>query len=114
MLARARGLTIRSRRMASPPLNSRVRAQTKHMGIPNIGPLLQSLAIGSHVLVSATCAGWRNDFYGVICGGPERVETMQGQDYFYWIQFDSPQHDLSEDGPYYKAQILGRCLAPAP
>ena len=84
------------------------------MDIPSIGPLLQSLAIGSRVLVSAKCAGWRNDFHGVVCGGPEPVETVQGPDYFYWVQFDSPQHDLSEDGPYYKAQVLGRCLAPTP
>jgi hypothetical protein len=82
------------------------------MNIPNIGPLLQSLAIGTRVLISARCAGWRNDVHGVICGGPEPVETMQGPDYFYWVKFDSPQHDLSDDGPYDKAQILGCCLAP--
>jgi hypothetical protein len=84
------------------------------MEIPTVGPPLQNLAIGSRVLVSARCAGWRNDFHGVICGGPEPVETIRGPDYFYWVQFDSPQHDVSEDGPYYKAQVLGCCIAPAP
>lgn len=83
------------------------------MEIPSIGPLLQRLAIGTRVLVSGRCAGWREDFHGVICGDPEPVETMRGADFFYMVQFEAPQHDLSEDGPYYKAQILGRCLAPA-
>ena len=70
----------------------------------------QSFAIGERVSVSAACAGWRDNSSGTICGGPEPVQTVQGEDYYYWVQFDSPQHDLSEDGPYYKAQILSRCL----
>lgn len=78
-----------------------------------IGPLLQTFALGSRMLVSARCAGWRNDFQGVICGDPALVETARGPDYFYLVRFDSPQQDLSEDGLYYMAQILGRCLTPA-
>ena len=72
--------------------------------------LEQTFPIGARVLVSAQCAGWRNDFPGVVCSGPEPVQTIQGQDHFYWVQFDSAQHDLSLDGPYYKGQILGQCL----
>ena len=76
-----------------------------------VGPQLkQAFPIGSRVLVSALCAGWRNDFFGVVCSEPEPVQTMQGQDFFYWVQFDSAQHDLSQDGPYNKGQILGQCL----
>lgn len=72
-------------------------------------PLLQTFAAGARVSVSAIC-GWRNDSTGVIVGEPESVATIQGEDYYYWVQFDTPQHDLSNDGPYYKAQILSRCL----
>jgi len=70
----------------------------------------QTFPIGTRVFVSATCGGWRDDSRGVICGGPETIQTVQGEDYYYWVQFDAPQHDLSDDGPYYKAQILSRCL----
>ena len=83
------------------------------MEVPGINPLKQHLAVGSRVLVSGASAGWRGDFHGAIASGPEAVETVQGPDYFYWVEFETPQHDLSEDGPYYKAQILGRYLTPA-
>ena len=72
----------------------------------------QHFAVGARVLVSGTCGGWRNDSRGVIVAAPEPVQTVQGEDYFYWVQFDSPQRDLSDDGPYTKAQILSRCLCP--
>ena len=71
--------------------------------------MLQSFALGTRVFVSATCGGWRNDSRGSIISAPESVQTVQGEDYFYWVQFDVPQHDLS-DGPYSKAQVLSRCL----
>ena len=71
----------------------------------------QQLTVGTRVFVSGACGGWRADSRGVICAGPEPVQTMQGEDYFYWVQFDSPQYDVSNDGPYSKAQILSRCLS---
>lgn len=67
----------------------------------------------TRVLVSATCGGWRNDCHGMIVSEPESVQTLSGEDYYYWVQFDFPQHDLSSDGPYSKAQILSRCLTTA-
>jgi hypothetical protein len=73
----------------------------------------QAFAIGTQVLVSAVGGGWRNDFRGTISSTLETVQTVQGEDYFYWVQFDAPQHDLSNDGPYYKAQILSRYLTNA-
>ncbi len=76
-------------------------------------PKQQLFAIGTQVLVSATCGGWRDDSHGVISSVPEPVKTVQGEDYFYWVQFDTPQHDLSNDGPYRKAQILSCCLTNA-
>ena len=75
-------------------------------------PMLQRLAAGTRVLVAATCAGWRNEARGVIHGDPEPVRTVRGEDYWYWVEFDTPQHDLSDDGPYHKAQILSCCLTP--
>ena len=71
--------------------------------------LRKSFRIGDRVKVSLA-GGWRKDFFGEIICGPESVQTLQGEDYFYWVDFDAPQHDLSEDGPYVKAQILSRYL----
>jgi len=65
--------------------------------------------IGAVVEVSAE-GGWRTDCQGKVKCGPEPVETRQGVDYFYWVEFDEPQHDLSDDGPYEAAQILSRYL----
>ena len=76
-------------------------------------PMRQHFAIGTRVRVSAICAGWRTDASGTIRGGPEQAQTVQGEDYFYWVEFDTPQLDLSDDGPYDKAQVLGRCLTVA-
>lgn len=73
-------------------------------------PLKQRLSVGTRVFVSAACGGWRNDCWGVIRQGPEPVQTIQGEDFYYWVEFDTPQQDLSDDGLYYKAQILSRCL----
>lgn len=64
---------------------------------------------GERVSVSAK-GGWSSDFHGVISGGPDSVNTRQGEDFFYWVRFDTPQHDLSEDGPYEEAHILSRYL----
>jgi hypothetical protein len=76
-------------------------------------PPKQNFAIGAKVVVSATCAGWRSDCRGVVLDNPESVQTVLGEDFNYWVRFDVPQHDLSNDGPYYKAQILSRCLRKA-
>lgn len=73
----------------------------------------QVFAVGTRVFISGVCGGYRNDSEGVISSDPEPVQTMQGEDFFYWVQFDTPQHDLSNDGPYSKAQILSRCLTHA-
>ncbi|KJV07417.1 hypothetical protein [Methylocucumis oryzae] len=73
-------------------------------------PMRQIFAIGAKVVISGSCGGWRDDSKGVIISAAESVPTVKGEDYFYWVQFDTPQHDLSDDGPYYKAQILSRCL----
>ncbi len=74
------------------------------------GAMRQDFAIGTRVMVSAISGGWRDDCLGVISSAPESIQTVQGVDYSYWVKFDTPQHDLSNDGPYYKAQILSRCL----
>jgi RPA family protein len=75
-----------------------------------VSPYKQQFKVGERVVVSARCAGWRNDALGTICSGPESIQLVSSEDYNYWVQFDTPQHDLSIDGPYYKAQILGCCL----
>ncbi|WP_410210958.1 hypothetical protein [Aquirhabdus sp.] len=72
--------------------------------------LKQKFQSGDKVLVSAR-AGWSSDSVGTINGLPELVETLQGEDFYYWVKFDEPQHDLSVDGPYDTAQILSRSLS---
>ena len=44
--------------------------------------------INEKVIVSSE-GGWKNDFTGTITDGPESVETRQGEDYYYWVDFDS-------------------------
>lgn len=73
------------------------------------GRLKRRLEIGCKVEVSAE-GGWAKNCVATVESGPESVETRQGEDYFYWVVFDEPQHDLSDDGPYESAQILSRYL----
>jgi hypothetical protein len=74
-----------------------------------VAPLKQNLRVGVRVIVSKRC-GWPNDCAGVVVAGPEPVQTLQGEDYYYWVQFDIPPRDLDGDGPYSKAQVLSRCI----
>ena len=71
--------------------------------------LKRAFALGTKVVVSAKC-GWRNDCSGTIVSEPEPIATLQGEDWSYWVQFDAPQEDLSNDGPYRRAQVLSRCI----
>ena len=71
--------------------------------------LRKTLELGSSVIVSAK-GGWQADSLGFIVDGPEPVNTLQGEDYFYWVKFMTPQRDQDNDGPYSKAQILSRYL----
>jgi hypothetical protein len=73
----------------------------------------QVFALGTRVRVPGPAAGWRQPSIGYIVGGPEPVTTLQGSDFFYWVAFDVPQHDLSDDGPYERAQILSCYLEAA-
>lgn len=71
--------------------------------------LKKQFKAGDRVEVSVE-AGWRKDSVGIIKGLPEPVVTIQGDDIYYWVKFDEPQHDLSEDGPYEMAQVLSRFI----
>lgn len=57
---------------------------------------------------------WRQVFSGTISGmaAPESVDHPMAHDgeLAYWVDFDEPQHDTSDDGPYRKAQIWARYL----
>ena len=65
----------------------------------------KEFARGDRVLVSAE-GGWKESALGVICDGPEPVDTLKGPEYFYWVQFDEPQEDINGPDRYRKAQIL--------
>ncbi len=65
---------------------------------------------GSRVVVS-TQGGWKNNGSGTIVGKAEPVTTLQGDDYYYWVEFDEPQEDINGPDKYYKAQILSRYLS---
>ncbi len=71
--------------------------------------LRKKLNLGERVTVSRE-AGWENDCEGIIASEPELVKIAEGEDYWYFVAFDIPQHDLSSDGPYSKAQILSKYL----
>ena len=75
--------------------------------------LRKEFRIGATVIVSAK-GGWQRDAAGVIVSGPEPISTLQGEDFFWWVQFLSPERDLDGDGPYSKAQILSRYIDNAP
>lgn len=72
----------------------------------------KKLSTGESVIVSSK-GGWANDFKGTVEGEPETIETKQGEELAYWVKFNEPQHDISDDGPYRKAQILTRYLSKA-
>ena len=71
--------------------------------------LRRMFRLGDRVVVSST-GGWRRDALGVIVAGPEPIETLQGEDFYWWVEFLVPEHDLSDDGPYSTAQILSRYI----
>ena len=75
--------------------------------------LRKTFQLGAKVLVSAA-GGWQHDAFGVISAGPEPIETLQGQDYFWWVIFLEPERGLDNDGPYSKAQILSQYIENAP
>ena len=68
--------------------------------------LQKCFVVGDRVIVSAQ-GGWVSDFEANITSEPEPVNTLQGVDYFYWVDmFHNPQYDLDGDGPYINAQVL--------
>ena len=65
--------------------------------------------LGAKVRVSAK-GGWQRDALGIIVAGPEPIQTLQGEDFYWWVEFSEPERDLDDDGPYSKAQILSRYI----
>lgn len=65
---------------------------------------------GDRVIVTAD-GGWRQDSLGIIVFGPEVIEGLLGEDHSYWVEFDTPQEDLTDASPYYKTDILSRYLS---
>lgn len=59
---------------------------------------------------------WRQEFNGTIdvTMAPEPVGSPAARagELAYFVAFDEPQHDTSDDGPYRKAQIWDRYLMP--
>lgn len=59
---------------------------------------------------------WRQEFTGTIdtTMPPELVNHPMARpgELAYYVAFDEPQHDTSDDGPYRKAQIWERYLDP--
>ncbi|MFF7185596.1 ferrous iron transport protein A [Streptomyces sp. NPDC008222] len=59
---------------------------------------------------------WLEVFQGTIDDfeppAPVRDNTAHSGELAYWVVFDSPQYDSDGCGPYYKAQIWDRYLAP--
>lgn len=74
--------------------------------------LRRTFKMGAKVLVSAR-GGWHRDALGRIVAGPEPIQTLQGEDFFWWVEFLVPERDIDGDGPYRKAQILSRYIEDA-
>ncbi len=66
--------------------------------------------LGDKVTVSAI-GGWKKESTGVVVGGPERIETLQGPENYFWVEFDIPQQAIDGDETYTKAQILSCYLS---
>ncbi len=67
--------------------------------------MMKEFKLGDRVRISFE-GGWKNSFPGIVCGGPDPVQTVKGPEYFYWVQFDEPQEDNNGPDKYDKAQIL--------
>lgn len=74
--------------------------------------LRKEFKVGTKVIVSST-GGWQRDAVGIIVAGPELIDTLQGQDFYWWVEFLTPERDLDNDGPYTKAQVLSRYIQSA-
>ena len=74
--------------------------------------LRKTFSIGANVIVSAG-GGWQRDARGVVVAGPEPVTTVQGEDYYWWVEFVRPEKDAEDDGPYNMAKILSRYISHA-
>jgi hypothetical protein len=54
-------------------------------------------AVGDRV-VMIRHADWKSDAVGTISGGPRERTNAQGTNYLdYWIEFDEPQRDLTDE-----------------
>ncbi|MBK8814581.1 MAG: hypothetical protein IPN42_03300 [Methylococcaceae bacterium] len=70
---------------------------------------LPLFSIGDKVLVSEH-SGWQCNFLGTVVSNPEPSQTNLGQETLYWVQFEKPQKDRSENEEYIKAQISNAYL----
>ena len=66
---------------------------------------------GSRVRVSIA-GGWKQSFTGTVTADPEATNTLLGDTYIHWVEFDQPQEDINGPDLYRKAQILGYYLEP--
>ena len=71
--------------------------------------LMKNFQIGQSVVVSSA-GGWKVDAPGTIVAGPEPISTRQGDEYYYWVEFDQPQQDINGPDEYTRAQILSRYI----
>jgi hypothetical protein len=72
-------------------------------------PLRKMFPLGAKVLVSSR-GGWRRDAAGIVVAGPESIHTLQGEDFYWWVEFLTPERDADNDGPYSRAQVLSRYI----
>ena len=70
---------------------------------------LPEFSIGDRVRVSEH-AGWRKSFFGSIDSGPQSTETRFGTLTSYWVNFEAPQKERSEEDEYIQAQITNLYL----
>ncbi|MBK9586045.1 MAG: hypothetical protein KA099_00330 [Alphaproteobacteria bacterium] len=78
--------------------------------IPKSSEMRKIFSLGDEVIVS-NVGGWKKNSKGIIVSEPKNIDTLQGADFFYWVEFDEPQEDTEDEGHQYsKAQILSRFI----
>jgi len=66
--------------------------------------------LNDKVLVNSK-GGWKRTCVGSICSVAEPVETLQGSEFFYWVEFNEPEEDVNGTDKYSKAQILSQYIS---
>ena len=105
-----------SERLLSGRINSTTRSVYSERSACPWEDWLVELEIGTRVRVVGDKEHGRQPWpahpTGTVVAPPEEVLTTSGTRLTYWIEFDEPQRDETNDGPYSRSQVLEIYLEP--